>query len=379
MKPKKRFAKSFYEKRSLQTPRQEWWPSNAGELKELLQDGGDAPLLLLGDGQHLLDAVIGERGFDVVRTSHCKQVLSVDRESKIARVESGISWGTFQEEMTERGLSLERYRLYPQNSTIGGLLARHNSVGKELWGGDIQTGCIALSSATPELSKYRYTAAPRKASGPDSRYLFIGGEGLFGAILDVTLVVWKPSDARLFSWEASASDAVEIYRNIHDLGVRISWAHYADNQLTVAVHAHERILKGIEREFKLHLPGFETAGRAEVSSQRKKLEASHPDRRELATSKRTLAVQFSLEHLGEAVEELGDIAERIEIWDWSRRRARMYLRFPKQASGMELPANSATHALEWGPLINDQPVHWPHWVQSLKIELDPQRRLATGP
>ncbi|MEZ4459256.1 MAG: hypothetical protein R3E66_05935 [bacterium] len=88
---KKRYAKTFYTRRDLPTPRQEIWPSDSGELREVLLDAKyDIPLLVLGDGQHIRPAVIGERTFDVVRTEGCKRVLSVDRESKIVRVECGL-------------------------------------------------------------------------------------------------------------------------------------------------------------------------------------------------------------------------------------------------------------------------------------------------
>ena len=128
-----------------------------------------------------------------------------------------------------------------------------------------------------------------------------------------------------------------------------------------------------------NLPGGDVGGRSDVASRRKELETAHPDRRDLASSKRTLAVQFSLEHLAGALEELEDITERVEIWDWSRRRARVFVRLSKGTEPMALPANAATNALECRPLIDGQIVHWPQWAQTLKSELDPHRHLVTGP
>ncbi len=379
MKPKKRVAKTFYEKRAISVPKQEWWPTNGAELRELINDS-DTPLMLIGDGQHLRSSVIGERGFDVVRTTKCTQILSVDRESRLARVEAGIRWGDLQAELLERGLTLERCHLYPSSSTIGGLLGRYQHYGKELWNGDLRSACIAISTASPNSGDYRYLAAPRKATGPDHRYAFIGAEGLVGAILDTTLIAWKPADARLFQWKvASIEEAVENYTNIIDLGVRTSWTHLADNVLSIAVHGPERVLRGVERELKASVPGAEIGSRQAVSEHREALEKAHPDRRELSSSKRTIAATFSLEHLASALSSLDDGVENVEVWDWSRRQARAFIRFSRGRAAVELPTDARALALTARPVMDDEAIHWPSWAQTLKTKLDPQRRLATGP
>ena len=222
MMHKTKIAKTFYDKREIPQPKSEWWPDDAGELRECLSDV-DTPRVLLGDGQHIRTPVVGERSFDVIRTEKCRRIISVDRESKLVRAEAGIRWSDLQEELVERGLSMERYQLYPATATVGGLLGRFASVHRELWDGDIRTGCVALS-ATAGGDDYRYIAAPRKASGPDLRWLFVGAEGLAGAILDATLVTWAPSSARLFTWKLeSFAEAVKIVREMWDAGVNPSW------------------------------------------------------------------------------------------------------------------------------------------------------------
>ena len=118
MNIKKRYAKTFYKQRDLPTPRREIWPEDSGEVVELVSDPSyDAPLLFLGDGQHVRPAAIGAQTFDVVRTQNCRRVLSVDRESKIVQVESGIRWADLQDDLRDRGLSMERYALAPASST----------------------------------------------------------------------------------------------------------------------------------------------------------------------------------------------------------------------------------------------------------------------
>lgn len=374
---KKRYAKTFYKQRDLPTPRQEIWPENSGELLEILADPRfDAPLLLLGDGQHVRPAVIGERVFDAVRTESCRRVLSVDRESKLVRVECGIRWGDLQVELRERGLSMERSALYPTHATIGGLLGRHHGVGRELWDGDLRSSCIALSGFTPTDGQYGYLPAPRKASGPDMRYLFMGGEGFLGAILDATLVVWRPSEARLFSWDFSAVEAVIVNNKLLDMGIHIAWACHVAGTFHVAVFASDAVLRSIAREI-ASLNPTNTGGRDDVTRLRKSLEEAHPDRRESKTAGRTQRVVLSTEHIGQALAAFADA--EVDIWDFTRHRATLFVTHPKNKVPTELPGKIASLPHSVGFVASDEAVHWSQWSQTLKNELDRDRRLAVGP
>jgi len=248
-----------------------------------------------------------------------------------------------------------------------------------MWDHSIRTGCVALSAASPQTGEYNYIAAPRKASGPDIRWLYLGAEGLLGAILDATLVAWKPVESRLFILDDGIRPATDFYTYLHDLGVRITWAHWSSGGLKCAVHEHERVLKGIERELKSTDFAYETAGQDEVDALRRELEVGHPERRSLATAKRSMAIYLSLNDLAASIEALEEVAESIEVWDWTRHRATAIARFKKGEQPSELPAAAAAVALQWRPLVDDEAIHWPAWAQSLKNRLDPERRLSVGP
>lgn len=378
MKSKKRFAKTFYTKRHLPTPRVEYWPENAGELRDAFREPTDAPLLLVGDGQHLRPSVIGERSFDVVRTENIADVISVDRESKLIRVECGIRWQTLQSAAEERGLSMERTRLYPSTSTIGGLLARHDACHKELWDGDLRGYMVALTSVSPGQRDYQYLAAPRKASGPDFRWLYAGSEGLVGAIVDASFVAWKPSDARLWRFEdVDAERMLEIWRQLLDAGMRVSWAHW-DGTLSVSAHGLARILKVCDSLVE-SLGGRADGGAEEVRQVRAELEANHPERRECPSATRTVKITTSLQHLSVVCEEVRPEAESLQILDLTRHRGSVFVTYPKGHVGAELPSAIANMVLDAHVVANDEAVHWPHWAQHLKHELDPKRILAMGP
>ncbi len=384
MKHKTKVAKTFYEKRAIPQPQSEWWPEDAGELREALLDV-ERPRVILGDGQHVRTPAIASSGFDVIRTESCKRVISVDRESKLVRVEAGVRWGDLQTELGDRGLSLDRYRLYPASATLGGLLSRFNSVHRELWDGDVRTGCVALSGATA-TADYRYLAAPRKASGPDLRWIFISGEGAYGAILDATMVAWAPSEARLMVWKPERfGQAAAIVNDAWDLGIRPSWitwtSHKASSdELLIALHGPSRLVDlATKTLMSRHDVACEIGGTADVAHKRAELEASHPDRRALVTSMRTVNAAFSTRDLGAAIDSLPPSVENVTIWNWTRHHAHAYVRYAKGKVVSELPARVAGRALDVRPIVDDEAIHWSHSAQTLKQVLDPHRALAVGP
>lgn len=387
MKQKTRVAKAFYEKRDIPRPQSEWWPQDAGELREALHDA-TRPRLLLGDGQHLRAPAIGGPTFDVIRTEQCRRIVSVDRESKLVRVECGMRWGELQVELAERGLSLERYRLYPTTATVGGLLSRFSAVHRELWDGDLRTGCVALTGATgaADSTDYRYLPAPRKASGPDLRWLFMGAEGAFGAILDATLVVSAPSEARLLTWKPERfGQAQAIVNDVWDLGIHPSWITWTSykttsDELLIALHGPARLVDiATATLLERHDVPCEVTANAEVAAKRAELEAAHPDRRALATSIRTVHTVFSTRDLAAALDSLPASVENVTIWTWTRHHAHAYVRYARGKTLSDLPARVASRALDIRPILDDEAIHWSHSSRELKLALDPQRALAVGP
>ena len=362
LKQRDRVAKSFYEKRALPKPRAQWWPEDTAELREALS-ASEQRAVLLGDGQHVRTPEIADGAFDVIRTEKCRRIISVDRESRLVRVECGVRWGDLQAELIDRGLCLDRYNLYPATATIGGLLGRRRGVHRELWDGDIRSSFVALSSTARDV-EYRYLAAPRKASGPDLRWLFVGAEGAHGAILDATLVAWAPVGARLLTFHPERfGHAHAIVNDMWDLGIRPSWTVWTSyrksaDELCIALHGPDRLLDIATSTLRdRHDVAVDVADAAALSARRQELEAAHPDRRVLATSARTVRVLVSTRDLAAIVDSLPSSIESSTIWTWTRHHAELYLRYARGQTAPELPARISSRALDVRPVRDDEEVH----------------------
>ncbi|MFU8802436.1 MAG: FAD-binding oxidoreductase [Bradymonadaceae bacterium] len=386
---KTRFARRFYDERHLPAPRAEYWPESSAELRALLEeepsDDGKClvPRIILGEGQQVRTALIGERTFDVIRTGKCNKILSLDTKSGLARVESGTSWRDLQRGLADEGWSLARYGLYPSTGTIGGLLSQNHMISKDLFYGDIREGCVALTATSPTIHQYRYIPAPRKASGPDMRYLFIGGEGLLGAILDATMVMWKPSGGRLFRWKVEdARAAAQMARKLFLLGVRPAWCHYdsSPGEFSAAVVAPEPLLDSIQANTANTLGEPHQIGDKEaMESRRRWLEDRHPARRSAPGASETLRIAMSLTTLADGGEDLLAEPPRLEIHQFSSHRALVYATFEGASALAKFRKKHLARFLEMRTILGDDPVVWHPSIQALKRELDESRLLAIGP
>jgi FAD/FMN-containing dehydrogenase len=377
-------ADGFYRQRQLPKPTAEHFPEDVVELEHLIAGRGgdsDVPRVVVGDGQHLRQQAIGERTFEAVRTQKCDHILKLDRQSNLVRVEAGIRWGALRNELRDEGYSLHTYRPYPQEATLGGLLGRKHPTQPHRLSGDIREGCVAMSAVSPTLGDYRYLEAPRKASGPDLRHLFIGGEGSMGVILNVTMSISKPFPGRLFAWEApTAADAVQKMRELGERGVKRGWCHWkrSEGQFQAVVYAPTRLLDATAQRLRTHYgERFAVHGEVAVRELRRELEADMLDQRSREGAERRVALTFSLAHMADAMAELEEASE-IEILDWSAHAATAFVEFD------EVPEDGWAgdrwqQALDVRPIVGGPSVIWPEWAQRLKSQFDSRRMLAVGP
>lgn len=387
-KQKTRIAKSFYEKRDLPTPAAEWWPESSAEFIELLSAGEDSelgPMLILGDGQHVRHSTKPGSSWQVIRTESCNALLDFDERSGLARVEAGMRWKDLRTLVEERGFSLDRYALQPASATIGGLLARHRIAPKQLWSGDIRDGCVAINAITPSVTTgvpYGYLPAPRKASGPDLRYLHIGGEGQLGAILDATLMVWPSLSGRLYKLQAPlAGAAIRAWKKLSDLGVRVSWSYWQRSQgaLTIGVHGPAPLLSRLDKLIeKSWEDGVTIEGYEEEQRRRAYLEERHSAKRTSATASKTIEVLWRLDQLKARLGEVNTWAADIELVDWTSHTVTGHVLLEDEHDPEQIIERIYPHTLGVLPVIENAREPISAWTRGLKQALDPKSLLVAN-
>lgn len=351
--------RAFYQARHLPLPQEELVPANEEELKEALRTLHEekSPWQLVGGGHHArFGSRFADQDYKALRTDKLAQLLHLDKKSGLVQVQSGMTWRALQEAVQERGFSLARYGLHPASATIGGLLARYRPGPPALRGGDLVDGCIAISAFSPQNGDYRYLDAPRKSSGPDMRYHFIGAQGKQGAILTATLVVWRPVAAHLLYWDdCSLTRAAKIMDEIFQGGITVSCIHFSmqRRRLQLILSAPGQLLRGQVRWLTTTVGRPTHVGDAEEAQKRRRwLEARHPDRRNHLAAPRTRVVWLDTSRLHEITPDtFGDALEDLEILSWTAQRAEAFLRFaPGAGRPTPGPAPDTTFWATW-PMI----------------------------
>ncbi len=152
------------------------------------------------------DGFAGLVSLDLVRM---KRLVSVDHESMTAVLEPGLRGPEAEALLAAEGVLLGHYPQSFEFATIGGFAATRSSGQSSAGYGRFDALVVGLRVATPR-GEVRLGSAPANAAGPDLRQLFLGSEGAFGVITEVTVRVRTLPELKVYEgwrWPSFASGA----------------------------------------------------------------------------------------------------------------------------------------------------------------------------
>lgn len=166
------------------------------------------------------------------------QVLDIDAESGLARVQAGTLGPDLEDQLGARGWTMGHFPDSFTHSTVGGWVATRSSGMQSDKYGDIADITRGLRMVVPgDVLVVR--PLPSTATGPSVREMALGSEGRLGIITEVTVQVHRLPEERVIlgylfpSWEAglaamqeiSASDAAPTVTRVSDANeTRFSFA-----------------------------------------------------------------------------------------------------------------------------------------------------------
>ncbi len=160
--------------------------------------------LVLGKGER--ERFAGVVSLDLGRM---RRLLAVDPVSSIATLEPGLRGPEAEALLAEHGLMLGHYPQSFEFASIGGFAATRSSGQASAGYGRFDGMVVGLRVATP-AGDVTVGTAPADAAGPDLRQLFLGSEGAFGVITEVTVRVRPLPEVKVYegwhwpSFEAGA-------------------------------------------------------------------------------------------------------------------------------------------------------------------------------
>lgn len=138
-----------------------------------------------------------------------RRLLALDPVSSTATLEPGLRGPEAEALLAERGLMLGHLPQSFEYATIGGFAATRSSGQSSAGYGRFDAMVVGLRVATP-AGDVRLGVSPANASGPDLREVFLGSEGAFGVITEVTVRVRPLPEVKVYEgwrWTSFAEGA----------------------------------------------------------------------------------------------------------------------------------------------------------------------------
>ena len=252
----------------------------------------DAVLIPYGGGSNIsgsLHAPEDEtRPVISVDLGRLSQVIDIDEDSGLARIQAGAQGPDLEEQLGARGWTLGHFPDSFTHSTLGGWVATRSSGMQSDKYGDISDIARGMRVVMPgKVLEIR--PLPHTSTGPSVREMVLGSEGRLGVITEVTVQVHRIPEVRLIlgylfpSWEASLAAMHEISTSdAHPSITRVSDARetafsFATRKKATRISISSLISKGLMKvlqrrgwkldEICLSFIGYE-GGKAHVSRQK---------------------------------------------------------------------------------------------------------------
>jgi FAD/FMN-containing dehydrogenase len=141
----------------------------------------------------------------VIDLSEMNKIIEINEENFTVTTESGVPLQTLEETLNKKGYTTGHYPQSLPLAQMGGLVATR-SIGQfsTMYGG-IEDMLVGIEGVLPNGNLTFIKNNPRKSTGPDLRHIWLGSEGAFGVITEVTVKIFKMPAERVMQAFAISS------------------------------------------------------------------------------------------------------------------------------------------------------------------------------
>ncbi len=190
-------------------------PANTSEVQAVvrLANRQRLPLVPYGGGSGLMGAAATLVPGIVVDLRRMNAVVEIDADSLTARVQAGAVLEAVDAALRGAGLMLGHDPWTLPVATVGGTVSTDSLGYRGGKYGSMGNQVLGLEAVLPQGEVCRTPAVSKRSTGLDFKHLFIGGEGCFGVLTEVTLRVYPVPETRVlhalqFGSFAAGFDAV---------------------------------------------------------------------------------------------------------------------------------------------------------------------------
>jgi D-lactate dehydrogenase (cytochrome) len=218
------------------------YPNSAEEVAEILRWANTerVPIVAYGSGTSVEGQVIPVRGGVSLDLSRLNEILAVQPDDLLARVQAGVKRLQLEARLSEDGLF---FPVDPgADASIGGMVATNASGTNAVRYGTMRHNTLGLEVVLANGSVVKTGGpAPKSSAGYDLTRLFVGSEGTLGVITEVLLRVHPLPEfvvagrAVFPDLDAAARAAIRLIQT----GTAVARVELVDERTVEAVNAYE--------------------------------------------------------------------------------------------------------------------------------------------
>jgi len=133
----------------------------------------------------------------VLDLSELNEIIEINEDNLTVTAQSGVPLQVLEDSLNKKGYTSGHFPQSLPLAQMGGLVATR-SIGQfsTLYGG-IEELLVGIEGILPDGTLTMIKNNPRKSTGPDLRQLWLGSEGAFGIITEVTVKIFKKAPERV--------------------------------------------------------------------------------------------------------------------------------------------------------------------------------------
>lgn len=240
------------------------YPDGEAKVASLMSWAADRDVALIpfGGGSSVVGGVEPSRNGEPTMTvdlARLDQVLAIDRQSRIARIQAGATGPEVETQLNEKGFTLGHFPQSFQFSTLGGWIATRAAGQTSIGYGKIEDMTQGVRVVTP-AGILETRDVPATATGPSIRQMLIGSEGAYGIITEATMRIHPQPEVQDYRGVLfrAFEDGVTAFRDLmqsdplHPSIIRLS-DEAETAAYTVLAHEHRGLRRVVDEAFEWYL------------------------------------------------------------------------------------------------------------------------------
>lgn len=173
-------------------------PASTAEVQAIVEVANldRVPLVPYGGGSGLMGAAVSLTPGIVVDLRRMNAVLDIDADSFTARVQAGAVLEAIDTELQRTGLMLGHDPWTLPVATVGGAVSTNSLGYRGGKYGSMGNQVLGVEAVLPQGQVCRTRGVAKSSTGINLNHLFIGGEGCFGILTEITLRVFPVPETR---------------------------------------------------------------------------------------------------------------------------------------------------------------------------------------